>query len=161
MAKHGKRLRKAYDGIDRDRSYGLDEAVKLIKERAVTKFDETIEVSMNLGIDPRHADQNVRGVVTLPNGTGKSVRVAVFAKAAKAEEATEAGADPETEFQHIWDDRDAGRAGKQRVRNGLFRDRLEIPDGVARVVDANVGLGLRAGDGGQGQHAEGRDQSRD
>jgi large subunit ribosomal protein L1 len=93
MAKHGKRLRKAYEAIERERLYGLDEAVKLIKERAGTKFDETIEISMNLGIDPRHADQNVRGVVTLPNGTGKSVRVAVFAKAAKAEEATQAGAD--------------------------------------------------------------------
>jgi large subunit ribosomal protein L1 len=93
MAKHGKRLRKAYESIDRVRLYGLDEAIQLIKERAGTKFDETIEISMNLGIDPRHADQNVRGVVTLPNGTGKSVRVAVFAKAAKAEEATKAGAD--------------------------------------------------------------------
>ena len=93
MAKQGKRLKTAYEGIDRERPYGLDEAVKLIKERAATKFDETIEISMNLGIDPRHADQNVRGVVTLPNGTGKSVRVAVFAKAAKAEEATSAGAD--------------------------------------------------------------------
>ena len=93
MAKHGKRLRTAYEGIDRERPYGLDEAVKLIKERAATKFDETVEISMNLGIDPRHADQNVRGVVNLPNGTGKTVRVAVFAKGPKADEASGAGAD--------------------------------------------------------------------
>ena len=92
MAK-SKRLKQAYEGIDREKAYGLDEAVKLIKDGAKAKFDETVEVSMNLGIDPRHADQNVRGVVNLPNGTGKSVRVAVFAKAAKADEAKEAGAD--------------------------------------------------------------------
>ena len=93
MAKTSKRLRKASEGIDRKSLYGLDEAVKLIKDGAGAKFDETVEISMNLGIDPRHADQTVRGVVTLPNGTGKSVRVAVFAKEAKAEEATKAGAD--------------------------------------------------------------------
>ncbi|MDH3476087.1 MAG: 50S ribosomal protein L1 [Rhodospirillales bacterium] len=93
MARRGKRLSKSYESIDRDAHYELAEAVKLIKQSAKVKFDETIEISMNLGIDPRHADQNVRGVVTLPNGTGKSVRVAVFAKGAKAEEATNAGAD--------------------------------------------------------------------
>lgn len=93
MARNGKRLSKAYDAIDRNKDYELDEAVKLVKSAAVTKFDETVEIAMNLGIDPRHADQNVRGVVTLPNGTGKSVRVAVFAKGPKAEEATAAGAD--------------------------------------------------------------------
>ena len=93
MAKKGKRLAKAYEGIDRDRLYGLDEAVGLIKERAGTKFDETLEFSMNLGVDPRHADQMVRGVVSLPKGTGKSVRVAVFARGDKADEAREAGAD--------------------------------------------------------------------
>ncbi len=93
MAKTSKRLRKASEAIDRKSLYGLEEAIKLVKERAGAKFDETVEISMNLGIDPRHADQAVRGVVTLPNGTGKSVRVAVFAKEAKAEEATKAGAD--------------------------------------------------------------------
>ncbi len=93
MAKKAKRLRMAYEGIDRNLTYSLEEAVKLIKQNAKVKFDETVEISMNLGIDPRHADQNVRGVVSLPNGTGKSVRVAVFAKGAKAEEATKAGAD--------------------------------------------------------------------
>ncbi len=89
----GKRMKKAYDGINRDAFYGVDDAVKMIKERAKAKFDETIEISMNLGIDPRHADQNVRGVVSLPNGTGKTLRVAVFAKGPKAEAAKAAGAD--------------------------------------------------------------------
>ncbi len=93
MAKKGKRLAKAYEGIDRERLYALDEAVGLVKERASTKFDETLELSMNLGVDPRHADQMVRGVVSLPKGTGKSVRVAVFARGDKADEAREAGAD--------------------------------------------------------------------
>ena len=93
MARNGKRLKKAYEGVEAASAYGLDDAVKMIKERATTKFDETVEIAMNLGVDPRHADQNVRGVVTLPNGTGKSVRVAVFAKGAKAEEAQAAGAD--------------------------------------------------------------------
>ena len=94
MAKKiAKRLAKANEGIDRNKHYSLDEAVKLLKERATAKFDETIEVAMNLGVDPRHADQMVRGVVNLPNGTGRSVRVAVFAKGDKAEEAKAAGAD--------------------------------------------------------------------
>jgi large subunit ribosomal protein L1 len=90
---HGKRVRTAREGIDREKLYGLPEAVKLVKERAKAKFDETIEVAMNLGVDPRHADQMVRGVVNLPNGTGRSVRVAVFARGAKADEAKAAGAD--------------------------------------------------------------------
>ena len=93
MAKAGKRFRNAVEGIDRKKHYSVGEAVKLVKERATAKFDETIEVAMNLGVDPKHADQMVRGVVTLPNGTGRSVRVAVFAKDAKAEEAKAAGAD--------------------------------------------------------------------
>lgn len=93
MTKSGKKIRAARENIDRKKSYSVDEAVKLIKSNANAKFDETIEVAMNLGVDPRHADQMVRGVVSLPNGTGRSVRVAVFAKDAKAEEATAAGAD--------------------------------------------------------------------
>ena len=93
MAKQGKRLRGIYQGFDRERAYALDEAIRLAKANAKAKFDETIEIAMNLGIDPRHADQMVRGVVGLPNGTGKSVRVAVFARGAKAEEAQAAGAD--------------------------------------------------------------------
>ena len=93
MAKVGKRLKNAYQDIDRATFYDVAEAVKVIKQRATAKLDETIEISMNLGIDPRHADQMVRGIVALPNGTGKSVRVAVFAKGDKAREAEAAGAD--------------------------------------------------------------------
>ena len=90
---HGKKLRKAYEGIDRDQAMPVEAAVKFVKQNATSKFDETIEIAMNLGIDPRHADQAVRGVVGLPNGTGKSVRVAVFARDKKADEARAAGAD--------------------------------------------------------------------
>ena len=93
MAHIGKKITKAREGIDRNKLYKLDEAIKMVKSRASAKFDETIEVAINLGVDPRHADQMVRGVVNLPNGTGKTVRVAVFAKDAKAEEARKAGAD--------------------------------------------------------------------
>jgi large subunit ribosomal protein L1 len=93
MANIGKRTVKAREGIDAAKQYPLDEAVKLVKSRATAKFDETIEVAMNLGVDPRHADQMVRGVVSLPNGTGRTARVAVFAKGAKADEAKRAGAD--------------------------------------------------------------------
>ena len=90
---HGKKTLKAREGIDREKLYALDDAVKLVKERAKAKFDETIEIAMNLGVDPRHADQMVRGVVMLPNGTGRTQRVAVFARGAKADEARAAGAD--------------------------------------------------------------------
>jgi large subunit ribosomal protein L1 len=93
MAKPGKRIRKVREGIDRNKLYPLTDAVKMVKERAVAKFDETIELALNLGVDPRHADQMVRGVVSLPNGTGRSARVAVFARGAKADEAKAAGAD--------------------------------------------------------------------
>tara|TARA_R110002096_G_scaffold169319_7_gene340957 strand:- start:1426 stop:2136 length:711 start_codon:yes stop_codon:yes gene_type:complete len=89
----GKRVRKNAEGIDRSKAYGLDEAVSLLKGQAAAKFDETIELALNLGVDPRHADQQVRGVVNLPHGTGKTLRVAVFARGAKAEEAEAAGAD--------------------------------------------------------------------
>jgi large subunit ribosomal protein L1 len=93
MAKIGKRLKKARENIDRTKLYPLAEAVKLVKARATAKFDETIEVAMNLGVDPRHSDQMVRGVVSLPNGSGRTVRVGVFARGAKADEARAAGAD--------------------------------------------------------------------
>jgi large subunit ribosomal protein L1 len=93
MAKQGKRLKAIYAGFDREQAFALTEAVKIAKANAKAKFDETIEFSMNLGIDPRHADQMVRGVVGLPNGTGKTVRVGVFARGPKAEEAKAAGAD--------------------------------------------------------------------
>jgi large subunit ribosomal protein L1 len=93
MAKAGKRIHKARDVVDRNKAYGLDEAVKLVKNSASAKFDETVDIALNLGVDPRHADQMVRGVCTLPNGSGRTVRVAVFARDAKAEEAKAAGAD--------------------------------------------------------------------
>jgi large subunit ribosomal protein L1 len=93
MANLGKRTTKVREGIDREKLYSIDDAVKMIKDRAKAKFDETIEIAMNLGVDPRHADQMVRGVVLLPNGTGRSVRVGVFARGAKADEARAAGAD--------------------------------------------------------------------
>src|SRR6266705_4774670 len=89
----GKRLKKAREGVDREKLYPLADAIKMIKERAKSKFDETVEIAINLGVDPRHADQMVRGVVTLPNGTGRTLRVGVFARGAKAEEAKAAGAD--------------------------------------------------------------------
>ena len=88
-----KRMKNARQGTDRNKFYAVDEAVKMLKERAKAKFDETFEIALNLGIDPRHSDQNVRGVVTLPHGTGKTLRVAVFAKGDKAEIARKAGAD--------------------------------------------------------------------
>lgn len=93
MAKTGKRMKAAKAAIGEKQNVALDEAVSLVKANATAKFDETVEVAMNLGVDPRHADQMVRGVVSLPNGTGKSVRVAVFARGPKADEATAAGAD--------------------------------------------------------------------
>ncbi|MDH5188332.1 MAG: 50S ribosomal protein L1 [Rhodospirillaceae bacterium] len=93
MGNIGKRFKKASEGISREKHYGIAEAVKLVKASATTKFDETVEIAINLGVDPKHADQMVRGVVSLPNGTGKTIRVAVFAKGDKAEEARKAGAD--------------------------------------------------------------------
>jgi large subunit ribosomal protein L1 len=89
----GKRLKAAYAAVDINKSYSLDEAIRLIKANSKAKFDETVEMSLNLGIDPRHADQMVRGLTNLPNGTGKTVRVGVFARGPKADEATAAGAD--------------------------------------------------------------------
>jgi len=93
MAKVAKRIGAARAGLDRDKLHTVEEAVSFVKANATAKFDETIEVAINLNVDPRHADQMVRGVCSLPNGTGRSVRVAVFAKGAKAEEATKAGAE--------------------------------------------------------------------
>ena len=93
MGKLAKRVAKSREGIDRTMLYTITDAVKMVKERSKTKFDETIEIAMNLGVDPKHADQMVRGVVNLPNGTGRTVRVGVFARGDKADEATAAGAD--------------------------------------------------------------------
>jgi large subunit ribosomal protein L1 len=93
MSKVGKRLKAVREGVNREKFYPLAEAVKVVKQRAKAKFDETVEVAMNLGVDPKHADQMVRGVCNLPNGSGRTLRVAVFARGPKAEEATAAGAD--------------------------------------------------------------------
>src|SRR6204780_2668714 len=93
MSHAGKRIRKARESVVRTRLYPLDEAVKMVKSGASAKFDETVELAMNLGVDPKHADQMVRGVVNLPNGTGRTLRVGVFARGAKAEEVRNAGAD--------------------------------------------------------------------
>ena len=93
MAKIGKRIKTARENVDRAKSYTLDEAVKLVKSSTSVKFDETVDIALNLGVDPKHADQTVRGVCLLPNGSGRTMRVAVFARGAKADEATAAGAD--------------------------------------------------------------------
>lgn len=93
MAHIGKRIAKARQGVERTKLYPVEEAIKLVRERATAKFDESVEIAMNLGVDPKHADQMVRGVVNLPNGTGRTLRVAVFARGPKADEAKAAGAD--------------------------------------------------------------------
>jgi len=160
MAAQGKRLKAAYEGIDRKAVYELSEAVKKIKSGAKAKFDETVEISMNLGVDPRHADQNVRGVVSLPHGTGKSVRVAVFAKGPKAEEAQAAGADVvgaddlaekvqagEIDFDRCIATPDmmpvVGRLGKVLGPRGL------MPNPKLGTVTADVTAAIKAVKGGQ------------
>ena len=113
MAKLTKK-QKAFAAVDRDHFYGVDEAVSLVKQNATAKFDETVEVALNLGVDPRHADQMVRGVVNLPRGTGKDVRVAVFAKGAKADEAAKAGAD-KVGAEDLMEEMQAGKLDYDRV----------------------------------------------
>ena len=117
MSKEGKRHSDALKTVDRDHLYTLDEAVKMVKENAKAKFDETIELSVNLNVDPRHADQMVRGVVDLPHGTGKSIKVAVFAKGDKAEEAKNAGAD----LVGAEDLAESIQKGRDRLRS-VYRD---------------------------------------
>jgi hypothetical protein len=111
MAKVGKRIKAAREGVDRNKLYPLTDALAMVKERAKTKFDESVEIAINLGVDPRHADQMVRGVCVLPNGTGKSVRVAVFARGDKADEAKAAGAD-------------VVGGGRARGRSPVWQDRF-------------------------------------
>jgi large subunit ribosomal protein L1 len=160
MAKQTKKA-KAQDGsVDRQKLYGVDEAIALAKANATSKFDETIEIALNLGVDPRHADQMVRGVVTLPAGTGKDVRVAVFAKGDKAEEATKAGADVvgaedlmETiqggtiDFDRVIATPDmmgiVGRLGKVLGPKGL------MPNPKLGTVTPNVAEAVKAAKGGQ------------
>jgi large subunit ribosomal protein L1 len=156
----GKRLKSAYDAIDREAFYPLSDAVKLIKDRAKAKFDETIEIAMNLGIDPRHADQNVRGVVQLPSGTGKTMKVAVFARGEKAKEAERAGADivgaedlvekvqgGTIEFDRCIATPDmmalVGRLGKVLGPRGL------MPNPKLGTVTADVAAAVKAAKGGQ------------
>jgi len=160
MAKAGKRLRKGYENVDRDAFYPLKDAVKMIKSAPKAKFDETIEIAINLDVDPRHADQMVRGVVSLPNGTGKTVRVAVFAKGDKAEDARKAGADVvgaedlaekvtkgEIDFDRVIATPDmmgvVGRLGKVLGPRGL------MPNPKLGTVTADVAKAVKEVKGGQ------------
>lgn len=162
MSKKSKRAQNNWEGIDRVATYSLAEAIKLLKERSNTKFDQTIEIAMNLGVDPRHSDQNVRGAVMLPNGTGKSMRVAVFAKGDKAEEAKAAGADlvgeadlaekveaGEMNFDRVIATPDmmgiVGRLGKVLGPKGL------MPNPKLGTVTADVAEAVKAAKGGQVQ----------
>ncbi|MES3019194.1 MAG: 50S ribosomal protein L1 [Bacteroidota bacterium] len=134
MAKVGKRLKAAQKNVTPEKLYSLGDAVSIMKKNATAKFDETVEISLNLGVDPKHADQMVRGTVVLPNGTGKTVRVAVFAKGAKAEEAKKAGAD-------IVGDDDL----VEKVKSGVIEfDRcIATPDMMGKVGTLGRVLGPR------------------
>jgi large subunit ribosomal protein L1 len=159
MAKQSKREQK-FGEVDREKFYGVDEAISLVKQNATAKFDETIEIALTLGVEPRHADQRVRGVVTLPKGTGKDVRVGVFARGAKAEEATAAGADVvgaedlleivqggKIDFDRCIATPDmmglVGRLGKVLGPKGL------MPNPKLGTVTMNVGEAVKAAKGGQ------------
>ena len=160
MAKLTKKAKAMATAVDREKLYGVDEAIALARANATAKFDETIEVALNLGVDPRHADQMVRGVVTLPKGTGKTVRVGVFAKGAKADEAREAGADVvgaedlleivqggKIEFDRCIATPDmmglVGRLGKVLGPKGL------MPNPKLGTVTMNVAEAVKAAKGGQ------------
>ena len=160
MAKLSKKQKAQLPSVDRNRHYPVDEAISLIKQNATAKFDETVEVALNLGVDPRHADQMVRGVVSLPKGTGKDVRVAVFAKGDKAEEAKAAGAevvgaedlmqsvqDGNIDFDRVIATPDmmglVGRLGKVLGPKGL------MPNPKLGTVTPNVGEAVKAAKGGQ------------
>ena len=159
MAKHGKRTAAARSKIDREALYNVKDAVGLVKGNATAKFDETIEIAINLGVDPRHADQMVRGVCNLPNGTGRTIRVAVFAKDAKAEEALAAGADivgaddlaakiqaGEMDFDRVIATPDmmplVGRLGKVLGPKGM------MPNPKVGTVTPNVGQAVKDAKGG-------------
>ena len=172
MSKPGKRFTAAKATVNRDKLYTLEEAVKLVKDAAKAKFDETIEVAINLGVDPRHADQMVRGVCLLPNGSGRKLRVGVFAKGAKAEEAKKAGADVVgaedlveqvqkgvIDFDRCIATPDmmplVGRLGKVLGPRGL------MPNPKVGTVTMDVGAGRRRGQGWRGRvpRREGRHRS--
>ena len=164
MAKQSKRRQAAVATVDRERAYPLSEAVSLVKANAAaSKFDETIEIAMNLGVDPRHADQMVRGVVAMPNGTGKTMRVAVFARDAKADEAKEAGADlvgaeelaeaiqgGESNFDRVIASPDmmgvVGRLGKVLGPRGL------MPNPKLGTVTPDIGAAVKAAKAGEVQY---------
>ena len=164
MAKQSKRKQAALAAVDRERTYPLAEAVSLVKANAAaTKFDETIEIAMNLGVDPRHADQMVRGVVAMPNGTGKTMRVAVFARDAKADEARKAGADlvgaedlaeaiqgGESNFDRVIASPDmmgvVGRLGKVLGPRGL------MPNPKLGTVTPDIGAAVKAAKAGEVQY---------
>ena len=163
MAKHSKRFRAAFGTVNREKLYSVADAVKLVKKNATAKFDETIEIAFNLGIDPKQSDQTVRGAVTLPGGTGKTVRVAVFAKDAKAAEAKAAGADlvgaqdlaekvekGEINFDRVIATPDmmavVGKLGKVLGPRGL------MPNPKLGTVTPNVTEAVRAAKGGQVQY---------
>ena len=160
MAKLTKKQKKLAETVDTQKLYGVDEAISTVKAKATSKFDETVEVALNLGVDPRHADQMVRGVVTLPAGTGKTVRVAVFAKGDKADEATKAGADVvgaedlmetiqggQIDFDRVIATPDmmgiVGRLGKVLGPKGL------MPNPKLGTVTPNVAEAVKAAKGGQ------------
>jgi large subunit ribosomal protein L1 len=163
MAKHSKRFRAAFGTVNREKLYTIADAVKLVKKNATAKFDETIEIAFNLGIDPKQSDQTVRGAVTLPGGTGKTVRVAVFAKDAKAAEAKAAGADlvgaqdlaekvekGEINFDRVIATPDmmavVGKLGKVLGPRGL------MPNPKLGTVTPNVTEAIKAAKGGQVQY---------
>ncbi len=163
MAKHSKRFRAAFGTVNREKLYSVADAVKLVKKNATAKFDETIEIAFNLGIDPKQSDQTVRGAVTLPGGTGKTVRVAVFAKDAKAAEAKAAGADlvgaqdlaekvekGEINFDRVIATPDmmavVGKLGKVLGPRGL------MPNPKLGTVTPNVTEAVKAAKGGQVQY---------
>ena len=160
MAKTGKRLRQAKERIDRNRTYALGEAIVLVKQGAAAKFDETVEMSVRLGVDPRHADQMVRGVVALPHGTGKAVRVAVFAKGDKADAARDAGAEvvgaedlaAEVQAGNIAFDRCIATPDMMPIVGKLGRilgPRGLMPNPKLGTVTADVSEAVRAAKGGQ------------
>jgi large subunit ribosomal protein L1 len=160
MAKLTKKQKAQAGSVDREKLYGVDEAIGLVKQNATSKFDETVEIAINLNVDPRHADQMVRGVVTLPKGTGKTVRVGVFARGPKADEAREAGADVvgaedlleivqggTIDFDRCIATPDmmglVGRLGKVLGPKGL------MPNPKLGTVTMNVGEAVKAAKGGQ------------
>src|SRR5216683_3154814 len=137
----GKRLKKAREGVDREKLYPLADAIKMVKERAKSKFDETVEIAINLGVDPRHADQMVRGVVTLPNGTGRTLRVGVFARGAKAEEG-KASFSEDKLVQNVKALADAVAKAKPAGAKGTYIQRVAVSSTMGPGVKVEPGTVL-------------------